>query len=206
MMGHRTDAGADEPTRPIQGSATTESETDRVLLEASKSGNRGALAQLYDRHAPHMLGLAHLILQDRNNAEDLVHDVFIEAWRRADTYQSERGSVRSWLLMRVRSRAIDRARMLATARNYAMAQSGIEEVNSSIGDDPGRIQDQFQVCRALMSLSKLQRIVVALGYFEGLTCKEIAQRCDVPIGTVKSRLAAALAKLREEFSPAGGTE
>ncbi len=205
-MEHRTDSGADEPTRPIQRSANTESETDRSLLEAAKSGNRAALAQLYDHHAPYMLGLARLILQDRSNAEDLVHDVFIEAWRRADTYQPDRGSVRTWLLVRVRSRAIDRARMLATARKYAMVQSDTEEEVSSVGDDPSRIHDRFQVCRGLMSLSETQRIVVALGYFEGLTCKEIAERCDIPIGTVKSRLAAALAKLRENFSPVEGTE
>jgi RNA polymerase sigma-70 factor (ECF subfamily) len=197
MMGQPTDSNNNTPS--TQGFA--EPDSDRILWERVKAGNNAALAQLYDCHAAQMLGLANLILQDRDLAEDLVHDVFIEAWQRASTYQPQRSSVRTWLLMRVRSRAIDRMRMLATARNYAQAHANTEEEVSGIGVDPSAVRDRFQVCRALMILPETQRIVVALGYFEGLSCQEIASRCDIPIGTVKSRLAAALNKLRAELNP-----
>jgi RNA polymerase sigma-70 factor (ECF subfamily) len=197
MMGHVIDSDSDTP--PTQGFADPDS--DRNLWERVKAGNNAALAQLYDRHAAQMLGLAKLILQDRSLAEDLVHDVFIEAWQRAASYQPQRSSVLTWLLMRVRSRAIDRMRTFATSRNYAQAHTNTEEEVSGIGVDPSAARDRFQVCRALMKLPETQRIVVALGYFEGMTCQEIASRCDIPIGTVKSRLAAALNKLRAELNP-----
>lgn len=197
MIGHPTDSNSDTPS--TQGFA--DPDADRNLWERVTAGDNAALAQLYDRHAAQMLGLANLILQDRGRAEDLVHDVFIEAWQRASTYQPQRSSVRTWLLMRVRSRAIDRMRMLATARNYAQAHANTEEEVSGIGVDPSVVRDRFQVCRALMKLPETQRVVIALGYFEGLSCQEIASRCDIPIGTVKSRLAAALNKLRAELNP-----
>jgi RNA polymerase sigma-70 factor (ECF subfamily) len=96
---------------------------DRRLVAAIARGDEGALAALYDRHAPAMLGVAIRVLRDRPDAEDLVHDVFVEAWQRSTSYDAARGSVRSWLLLRVRSRGIDRLRALDAARRHAMASA-----------------------------------------------------------------------------------
>ena len=140
------------------------------------------------RHASQMLGVAYRILNSRRDAEDLLHDVFLEAWRKADSFDAQRGSVRGWLLLRVRSRAIDRVRALAVARNHAMAEAAADCAEQLTSDEPSRAPDRVRVCRALANLSEPQRQVLELGYFEGLTCREIAERCQIPIGTVKSPL------------------
>src|SRR4030095_9636091 len=94
---------------------------DERLIAAVGLGDEAALAALYDRHASAMLGVAYRVLRNRTDAEDLVHDVFVESWNKARDFQPSRGTLRSWLLMRVRSRGIDRLRSLEAARRHAMA-------------------------------------------------------------------------------------
>jgi RNA polymerase sigma-70 factor (ECF subfamily) len=169
---------------------------------AVQQGHRAALAELYDRHVSQMLGVAYRMLRNRRDAEDLVQDVFLEAWRRAGSYDPVRGTVRSWLLLRVRSRAIDRIRALTTARDYAMSEFTAELPEMESQDDPARSTDRERARQALGNLSDDQRLVMELGYFKGLSCREIAERCQIPVGTVKSRLASAMIKLRNQLSAA----
>jgi RNA polymerase sigma-70 factor (ECF subfamily) len=185
-------------------SVVIKDKTDQQLLSEINAGNRDALAQLYDRHVAYMLGLAYRILENRDDAEDLVCDVFLEAWQHANSYDPKRGSVRTWLLLRVRSRAIDRMRALTMARKHAQLQYKTDEGVASGRDDPDQMSDRARACKALASLSKVQRIVIELAYFEGLTCREIADRCNLPVGTVKSRLSAAMGKLRQQFNKVEG--
>ena len=100
----------------MSSSQIVEPGADARLMQALARRDERALAELYDRHAPTMLGVALRILKNRQDAEDLRHDVFFEAWRRAGEYDPARGTVRSWLLLRVRSRGIDRLRSLDAAR------------------------------------------------------------------------------------------
>lgn len=185
--------------------APTGAEIDRKLIDAVRAGDREALGQLYDRHAPAMLGLALRVLGGRTEAEDLVHDVFIEAWKRAASHDAERGSVRAWLLMRVRSRAIDRVRALATAARYGLAQRAEAPLAPS-PPGPDAEADHRRASGALALLSAEQRAVLEAAYFEGLTCREISERQGIPIGTVKSRLSAALARLRDVLGDERGVE
>ena len=202
MLGYRTA----RPFGWLRGLALDPSNTpssdgsDAHLLVASARGDGIALGQLYDRHAPAMLGVASRILRGRQDAEDLVHDVFVEAWQKASDYDARRGSVRSWLLVRVRSRGIDRLRSIEAARRAAMIPPGAEEDRS----EPPRWDgpDRERARAALAALPEDQRRLVELGYYEGLSCAEMAQRVGIPIGTVKSRLAAAVAKLRQSLAAA----
>jgi RNA polymerase sigma-70 factor (ECF subfamily) len=165
-----------------------------------RAGDATGLAGLYDRHAPAMLGVALRILRDRGDAEDLVHDVFIEAWQKAASFSLERGGVRTWLLVRVRSRAIDRLRSLEVARRHAQrtgAPAGAPP--AAIAEDPAGSPDRLRARSALAALPEAQRVVIELAYYEGLSCSEIASRCDTPIGTVKSRLLAGMRELRRRF-------
>lgn len=171
----------------------TDADTDLQLMMAVKEGDREALAELYERHSPQMLGVAYRLLENRRDAEDLLHDVFLEAWQHAQDYRAERGSVRHWLSIRVRSRAIDRLRTLRRARDCGMLPNEAEVAV----DEPSRITEHTRACRLLVSLPPAQRTAIELGYFQGLTCREIAEHCQIPVGTVKSRLSAAVAKLRE---------
>ncbi len=173
-----------------------EADYDRALLAAITKDDRNALAELYDRHATVMMGIAYRILQNRRDAEDLLHDVFLEAWHKAASYDAKRGTVRSWLITRVRSRAIDRLRSLISARKKAMLQANIESEQIQSSENISRSPDHAHARRAVTLLSDAQRTVIELLYFEGLSCQEIALRCEIPIGTVKSRLSAALNLLR----------
>lgn len=166
---------------------------DAELIQAAANGQRRALAALYDRHAPTMLALALRVLVQRQEAEDLVHDVFLEAWKRAADYDATRGSVRAWLLLRTRSRALDRKKSARLKRSVSLEAESVPEIGQSGAD---AVPDQHLLRQVLAELPGDQREVLVLGYFEGLSSSEISTRLSIPIGTVKSRVAAALSKLR----------
>lgn len=170
---------------------------DIDLILAMQRGERDAVAQLYDRYAALMMGVAMRFLDNRRDAEDLLHDVFLEAWQHAGSYNPKRGNVRQWLLLRLRSRAIDRYRSLALLRRHAASEVDVEP--RTCGDSLVRESDSMRIFQALQCMVKEQRRVIELSYFEGLSCSEIATRCAIPIGTVKSRLAAGIGKLRQQL-------
>jgi RNA polymerase sigma-70 factor (ECF subfamily) len=170
--------------------------TDLDLVSGISTGDRDALAALYDRYAAIMLGVGTRMLGERREAEDVLHDVFLEVWRRAADYDGGRGTVRTWLLVRMRSRSLDRRRR--ARRNVAV------DLTPRVSDsDPSRAPDLSRVLAALASLPPEQRKVIELGYFAGLSSSEIADRVAAPVGTVKSRVAAALAKLRAGMAVGG---
>jgi RNA polymerase sigma-70 factor (ECF subfamily) len=181
---------------------TAPEDEDVALVIAMAAGDRAGLARLYDRHAPTLLAVGQRMLGGRREAEDLVHDVFIEAWRRADRYDPARGSVRAWLIVRLRSRALDRHR--AALRSPAsMDGGGRLDEQAAEGEDPALAPDRTAVRRALETLSSDQRVVLELSYFQGLSSSEIALQTGTPLGTVKSRMATALARLRAGLNPDG---
>lgn len=181
-------------------------EEDPELMLGVSRGHRGALAVLYDRYSPCMLGLALRLLGRRQEAEDLVHDVFMEAWKRAADYDPARGSVRAWLLLRTRSRSLDRKKSVRVKRSVSL-DAELLPLNVAASAKPN--PDRNTVRRVLADLPAEQREVLLLGYFEGLSSREIAEQVGIPVGTVKSRVAAALSKLRdalgERAQPPGAT-
>jgi len=189
----------------MRPSPALEPERDESLMAAAAVGDESALAELYDRHAGAMLGVALRLLKVRQDAEDLVHDVFVEAWQKARDFDAARGSVRSWLLVRVRSRGVDRLRTLQAARKRGLVADAASEAAevpvAPVWDSP----DRERARKALDGLPEPQRVLVELAYFEGMTCSEMAAHCAIPIGTVKSRLSAAMGKLRGALT-GGGSE
>jgi RNA polymerase sigma-70 factor (ECF subfamily) len=171
---------------------------DEVLVAAMAAGDRAALATLYERHGSLLLGLALRIVRERREAEDLLHDVFLEAWRTARDFDPKRGRVRTWLAIRMRSRALDLQKSARVSRNTG--DGGLEllvDEGDSASPDHGRVR------RALAELATDQRRVLELAYFEGLSCTEIAERVAIPVGTVKSRIAAGMDRLRSGLLSAG---
>lgn len=175
-------------------SPAADDDDDVALVRAVAAGDRAALAGLYDRYASILLALALRIIRDRREAEDLLHDVFLEVWRSAKDYDGARGRVRTWLIIRMRSRALDVTKSARVSR-----RSGDPEVlERMVADgDPSGSPDRARVRAALAELTADQRQVLELAYFDGQSCSEIAERVGIPIGTVKSRLAAGLGKLRQ---------
>ena len=167
----------------------TEEPSDTALVSRMAQGDRSAVATLYARHATALFGYAQSLLRSRQEAEDLIHDVFLEAWRRSADYSADRGSVRAWLLVRVRSRALDRLKSAGRPRVVSSEPPESAALPSSVGD-------QRRVRELLSQMPEAQQEVIVLGYFEGLSTVEIAEKLGIPAGTVKSRTRAALAALR----------
>jgi RNA polymerase sigma-70 factor (ECF subfamily) len=167
-------------------------------------GERWALGALYDRHSALLLGIGVRILKSRDEAEDLLHDVFLEVHRHAGEYDATRGSVRTWICVRMRSRALDRLRAPSRAKRSPLDDAlpaGGEDFGADTAiSDGGADHDTLRVRAALATLTHAQRSVLELGYFRGLSCSEIAQVLAVPIGTVKSRVRSALERLREALT------
>ena len=169
----------------------TDDAEDEALVVAMAGGDRGALATLYERHASLLLGLALRIVREKREAEDLLHDVFLEAWRSAKDFDPKRGRVRTWLAIRMRSRALDLQKSARVSRN-----TGDAGLDALVDEAEGSSPDHRRVRSALAELAQDQRRVLELAYFEGLSCSEIAERVAIPVGTVKSRIAAGLDRLR----------
>ena len=177
-------------------STAAPSDDDVALMERLRRADRLALGVLYDRYAPALLAAAVRMLGSRREAQDLLHDVFLEAWEHVREYDASRGTVRSWLFVRLRSRALDR--LGRAERTLLPSDSGTQ-----VGDGAGTAKavDSIAVKEALERLPKDVREALDLTYFEGLTAKEIAERAGVPIGTVRSRLARGLAALGALLRP-----
>lgn len=179
---------------------------DAELILAYQAGDQSAFASLYDRHCPAMLGLAFRFLKDRRDAEDLIHDVFLQVCKAARSYDPARGSVRAWLLMRVRSRAIDRMRRIERAKKHVFAAGLVQRSPLEVDIDACRAIDGSAATAALEQLSPPLRLVARLVYLEGWTCDEVATRHALPLGTVKSRLAAAKSRLRSKLCCGEGSK
>lgn len=174
--------------------------SDQAALTRMAQGEGDAVAELYDRHARPVYSLALRILGDVPEAEDVVQEVFSQAWRQASRYNTSRGAVAAWLLMLARSRAIDRLR----ARRARPKGDFDERVADNLVDTGLPVDSQVisgeQIARvraALDELPMLQKLAIELAYFEGLTHAEIAARLEQPLGTVKTRIRLALMTLRE---------
>jgi RNA polymerase sigma-70 factor (ECF subfamily) len=177
-----------------------DADLDAALVQRMAEGDRVAMAELYERHCGILLGLALRIVRERREAEDLLHDVFLEAWRAAKDFDPKRGRVRTWLAIRMRSRALDLKKSARVSRNAGDA--GLDVV---VDETPIVSPDHARVRSALAELGPDQRKVLELAYFEGLSCTEIAARVSIPVGTVKSRIAAGLDRLRAQVGPKEAT-
>ena len=174
---------------------------DVELLKAVARKDESALGRLYDQYRAVLFGLILRILNNREEAEDVLQDVFIQVWRRAADFDENRGRPFTWLVTLARSRAIDRLRSLASRERTALAGSrDANEVVSDAASDAFLSEQRGLVNFALDQLPEEQRHPLMLAYFDGLTQSEIATRLGTPLGTIKTRMRSGLMKLRELLS------
>jgi len=166
---------------------------DTDLVARMAIGDHAAISELYERYSGPLLALALRFVKTRQEAEDLVHDVFVEAWRRAATFDPRRGRVWTWLAIRMRSRALDRQLSARISRNAGEAPLAYLSVPAPASAEHVRVR------AALAALGSEHRRIMELAYYEGLSCSEIAARVAIPLGTVKSRLASGLHRLRAQL-------
>ena len=163
-------------------------------------GDSSAVAELYDRHGRALYSLALRMLSDAADAEDVVQDVFTQAWRQAGRYDPARAPVIGWLLVITRARALDRLR----ARRSRIAPAPLEVVTiDPVDPGPGQElqaignEEAARLRQALEALPEGQREAIELAYYRGLSQSDIAEKLQQPLGTVKTRMRTALLKLRE---------
>jgi RNA polymerase sigma-70 factor, ECF subfamily len=171
---------------------------DRMLDLLARAEPEG-VEMLYDRYSGLAYTLALRVLNDPGAAEDVVQDAFLSIWRRASTYRSDRGSLRTWVCSIVHHRALDRLRGRAgrTRQDVALEHAPIEA--TSVSDTWDRVADDLErdeIRRALTDLTVEQRETIELAYFGGYSQTEISDLMNVPLGTVKGRTRLALRKLR----------
>lgn len=181
--------GREEPARETARS-------DEDVLEAVGRGDHDALGVLYDRFGRLAYGLAFRILRDRALAEDAVQEAFLAVWRAADGYKRERAKPSTWILTVVHRRAVDLVRREERRRGEPL-ESAPEPAVAPVDEDATLRERRAAVQNALTALPGDQRQALELAYYGGLTQSELAERLGVPLGTVKSRMFAGLARLRE---------
>jgi len=190
----------DTPRLPRRSEAATirpvavNDSTDGELIVRTGDGDRGAFEVLYQRYARPVFGLALRRLGDRGRAEDAVQETFASIWRAARSYKPERGPGAPWLYAVARNAIIDRSR----ARNEPAAEAPDEP--SPDAGPPEQAEASWtawRIHRALEELTENERTVIELAYWSGLSQSEIAEYQGIPLGTVKTRTRAALARLAD---------
>ena len=178
-------------------------------MEAVVARDVAALRVLFERHSPVMLGVARRILSDHHEADDLINEVFLEAWQRAERFASDRAAPRTYLLLITRSRAIDRLRGRPDPANPTAGGGslgvalGADHLGVAVSGDgsPHEAAEAAEVRAmvrlALDGLSEVDRESVFMAFFDGLTHAEIAERTEQPLGTVKGRIRRGLMRLRD---------
>lgn len=172
---------------------------DAAILQRIVERDPRGVEMLYDRYGGVAYALALRILRDAGAAEDVVQEAFFNVWRQGATYNTARGTVRTWLLTVVHHRAIDRVRtMRAKTRGDVTIDAMLflqakEDTWATVSE--GLERERIQ--HAVATLPPEQRQVVEMAYFAGLTHVEIAERVGIPLGTVKGRIRLAMEKLRD---------
>ena len=178
-------------------------ETDQQVVARLSSGDKSALSELYARYASLLLGVGIKMLRNREEAEDILHDVFMEAWRKADSYDPERGTVRAWFVIRMRSRVVDRMRSAPRRREVSsegMVVANIPSLVAAPPEAPRLASERKRILDAMKSLPQELQAAVDCVYFRAMSIQETANQLGWPPGTVKSRLFAARKRLRSELA------
>jgi RNA polymerase sigma-70 factor (ECF subfamily) len=171
--------------------------SDALLAARLAAGDDRALAEVFDQLASSVYGGALSVLGNGSAAHDVVQDVFVELWSHPDRYNPAAGSLRTYLIVLARHRAVDllRSELRRVARQERHYRLTPDEPPRAASDELVAAETASVVRAAVQLLPDGQRRVVELAYFEGLTCREVANAMGIPEGTAKSRLRLAMAKL-----------
>jgi RNA polymerase sigma factor (sigma-70 family) len=172
--------------------------SDEALVALVARGDEDALAELYDRVGRIAYGLALRVLRDERHAEDAVQEAFLQVWRSAATFRAERAKASTWILTLVHRRAVDLVRREERRQADPLTDDSAAGVAPEETDEAAWLRfERERVQVALKQLPDVQREALELAYYGGFSQSELADRLGVPLGTIKSRMFAGLARLRE---------
>lgn len=178
----------------------------KIYVQQTATGSHEALTRLYDESSGLVYGLLVRILGNAADAEELCLDVYLQVWRTAHTFDAQRGGATGWLIMLARSRAVDRLRSSAKRRKQEINDAGSNGRalrQHCLGHLPDQIVELKRqsglIVAALQKLNTRERAVIELAFFAGMSHAAIAETLDQPLGTIKTYIRRALAKLRSDF-------
>jgi RNA polymerase sigma factor (sigma-70 family) len=182
---------------------------DGQLVELVAQRDAGALEALYERYGRAAYSLARRILTEETLAQDVVQEVFLSLWRDARRFDAGRGTVATYLLSMTHHRAVDVVRREENLRRWRTSDEGLEleaDPKARVEDEVEASERRAEVRSTLAELPAAQREALLLAYFGGYTQREVAALVGVPLGTVKTRMAAGMRKMREALQDAGREE
>ena len=190
----------------MQSDSTSDLEAEIELIRRIGQGDRQSFELFYDRLAGTLFAIANRVLNNREAAEDVLQEVFLQIWDKAPLYDPARGKPITWAVTLVRNKAIDRLRSLqrrSRLRDDLQRESEtLDQADERTSLDAAIAGEASVLLReVLLQLGPEQRTAVELAFFDGLTQSEIAERLGEPLGTVKARIRRGLAKLRELMLP-----
>ncbi|MEW5798859.1 MAG: sigma-70 family RNA polymerase sigma factor [Bacteroidota bacterium] len=178
---------------------------DVSLLERISRRDSSALSELYDKHSTLLYSIIMRILKEKEETEDVLQEVFVNVWERAEMYDEQLGNPGAWLARIARNRAVDRLR----SKNYRTRskESDIDQHHDYFTADASSNPEhrailssqQEEILIALTSLSKDQKDLIEFAYFRGFTQSELADHFKLPLGTVKTRMRTAMSILRQKL-------
>jgi RNA polymerase sigma-70 factor (ECF subfamily) len=186
--------------------------TDEQLMARIQVRDESALGAMYHRHTPILRTVIARVVHNESDVDDLLQEVFLEMWNRAQSYDETKGKVLGWLVTLARRRAIDRVRR---RQAYARAEERLRletehepHMTRHHGvEDDVNAADRSEVFRRLLAaLPPAQREALHLAYYRGLSQREIAAKTGIPLGTIKTRLELAVRKIRTAILSLGGAE
>jgi len=169
------------------------------LLRRVARGDENAFSQLYEMLAPRVFGLARRVLRDPAQAEEVAQEALVEVWRTAARFDPAKGSATSWVLTITHRRAVDRVRSAqagADRERRVLAASGETPYDDVVETVTSNLEQQ-QVRRCLKGLTDLQREAITLAYYDGFTYREVAEKLDTALPTIKTRMRDGLIRLRD---------
>tara|TARA_R110002096_G_scaffold329006_6_gene523094 strand:+ start:62498 stop:63115 length:618 start_codon:yes stop_codon:yes gene_type:complete len=184
---------------------TQDNEKDRDLMKRIASQDPVALSLLYDKYHKILFGLLLSVLKKKEEAEDLLQEVFTTIWQKADQFDTERGSAYTWIVSLTRNKGIDRLRskVYKEQKRQSTSLNDDDVFQPLYSDENSPLESTIlserasQLYTALQKLSEKQRTVIQVAYFDGLSQSEISDKLDLPLGTVKTRMRDGMLKLRE---------
>lgn len=190
------------------GFARLTADEEREWMVQVQNGDKRSLRKLYDRFSKILFGMIYKILRNKEESEDLLQEIFVKIWNKADQFDPSRGSAYSFIATLARNRAIDRTRSRAFKNrrkdDYVIND---DEYSFNLSTENPNPEEKIEITeravgvrKALAQLNEKERQVLYISYFEGLSQTEIADKIDIPLGTVKYRMRQGMIKLREMLS------
>ncbi|TFB48858.1 sigma-70 family RNA polymerase sigma factor [Cryobacterium tagatosivorans] len=178
--------------------------TKEELLGRIAQGDQAAFGELYDQIAPRVLGLVKRLLVDHAQSEEVTQEIFLEIWQTATRYEAKRGGASTWIMTMAHRRAVDRIRASQAGRDRD-TKIGIRDLVAPYDHVSETVEVRIEherVKKAMSRLTELQREAVSLAYYGGFSHSEVAERLQIPLGTVKTRLSDGMIRLRDELGVA----